>query len=603
MKVKNNSNAAGSFDLRLAINDPVLYNGTGNATVLGTAIAAGATVTVNFPAWTPSAGTWTLTATNLTADANAANDIYSRSQVAQAPLAVICKLWDWNATDDGWTRSVDWVRKSTFTKLTGPYAGASMVTEEPNNVALYTEGANASTQGYAANYPGANILESQWLDLSGLTTDVWVSFLHSINVEPGWDASWVEYTVNGTTWNHLGIINDPRGTNWYDLGTYQNAHAYEGGNPPDTLTSQRYGLLAIPASPVLNGLVAPYNVVGHEGFGWWSSNGDPGSPVTPNAETGPTGPTGYVFCQLDVKAGDLPGRGEPELVGQPLVKFRYVAFSDALAAYDGWAIDNFQICGTGAVFTGNIIQGHVYHDVNGNGANDAEPADAGLKVYLTYFGGVKDSAVTDGTGFFSFNTALDNNGLPGKYDLHVVKPGYSIVGAPSGIVYVDAAGNGATLTRDIGTYQGSITGTKWADDNKDGIKDGGEPGYAGFVIELHKDSCNGALLTTTTTGAGGSYSFGVGPGTYYLKEVQQVGYDQTFPPGNCSGAIVIVGNDPQSATGVNFGNYKHGQIVINKFVDLNGDGIEQGGDVTAMPVGNIAVIRSEERRVGKECRL
>jgi len=578
--VKNNSNqAVGAFTVAITITDGYV----GSAASAGLPAGGSATLTAS-PAWTPGGTSWTISATTSLSDANNANNTISRAQTVQPPFAVPAgptgKTWDWNASDDGWTRSVDWVRSNSFTKLGGPYAGYSMVTNRPNLTSTYTEGQNASTQGYAANYPGANILFSPWLNLTALTSNVYVSQLQSLNTEPGWDDSWIDYTVDGTNWYRLGKLNDPNGVNWYNESVYENAkiidwenvHGGALGNPPDTATMITYGIISAPAQPKL--------------ADWpnWTSNG------APNGADVPTGPNGYVFQQLHI----TPGQYTPEIVGAPLVKFRLVAFSDAGGAFEGWAVDNFRVADNGASFSGNTLDGTVYHDVNGNGTNDAEPADAGIKVYLSYFGVPKDSAVTNGAGGFSFNTALDNGGLPGIYNLRAAKAGYSIIGHLSGIVDVNADGSGSTVTTNIGTFLGSVSGVKWADDNKDGVKDGGETHtYAGFVIELHRDSCNGALLGTATTDGSGNYSFGVGPGTYYLKEVPQAGYDQTFPLGNCSGAVTVAqpsGGGGAVVTGVNFGNYKHGQITVNKYVDLNGNGVQDGGDVTAMPVGATAII-------------
>jgi hypothetical protein len=46
-----------------------------------------------------------------------------------------------------------------------------------------------------------------------------LSFWHNFNTEPYWDGMRVEYTTDGTTWNVLGAMGDPRGTNWYNFAT------------------------------------------------------------------------------------------------------------------------------------------------------------------------------------------------------------------------------------------------------------------------------------------------------------------------------------------------------------------------------------------------
>src|SRR5208283_4776269 len=156
---------------------------------------------------------------------------------------------------------------------------------------------------------------------------------------------------------------EPNIVNWYNHSVYQNSPSAlaNGTNvPPDTATMDlpNYGLIGA-GSDNPNGLP----------IAWWTSNGNPG-PTIPEGTGTPTGPLGYVFAQYHIKAGSAYA----SLLGNHLVKFRYVAFSDAgnpsgalssSAANDmanalavgiaGWAIDNFQIGANGASFTGNTI--------------------------------------------------------------------------------------------------------------------------------------------------------------------------------------------------------------------------------------------------------
>lgn len=43
-----------------------------------------------------------------------------------------------------------------------------------------------------------------------------LSFWHNFNSENSWDGLSVMYTTDGNTWNVLGTVNDPLGTNWYN---------------------------------------------------------------------------------------------------------------------------------------------------------------------------------------------------------------------------------------------------------------------------------------------------------------------------------------------------------------------------------------------------
>jgi hypothetical protein len=465
------------------------------------------------------------------------------------------KIYTWDATAEGWTSAIDWVRSSTFTKLGGVYggSGASWVTQQPTNIATYTEGAYANTQGYPAVYPGANILTSPFIDISGMSGDsVWVSFSHSLETEPNWDRSWLEYTTDGASWNRLGVLNDPKGVNWYSTVVYANS-ATDIDNF-DVGTAALYGLVNPDSAP------------------GWTSNGDA-------AVIGlPTGPYGWVYNQLKIDPTNYPG-----IVHAIAISFRYIAFSDAAShPGGGWAFDNFRVGNTAPTLAASTISGIVFRDANGNSVNDAEAAEVGLKVYKSYFGVLLDSMVTTGTGSYSFGVTL-----PGVYQIKVVKPTFSFtVPGPTGVATLTYPGDGLPIVQDFGTYQGSISGTKYNDLNDDGINNDAAGGYAGFTIEVHKDSCNGALYNTGVTGAGGAYTIAAGPGTYYLKEILLPGYRQTS--GACQVVVVsgLSGSGTANPTGADMGNFKLAILKLFLGIDLNGNGVYDGGpDNFALPGG------------------
>lgn len=95
-----------------------------------------------------------------------------------------------------------------------------------------------------------------------------------------------------------------------------------------------------------------------------------------------------------------------------------------------------------------------------------------------------------------------------------------------------------------------ISGVKWEDLNGDGRFDPDEALLAGWPIQLRDGS--GSLLAETTTDADGSYSFGgLAPGTYFVSEVLQAGWEQTF---DATGGETLVVAVSQFYTDVNFGN-------------------------------------------------
>src|SRR5262249_45179362 len=138
------------------------------------------------------------------------------------------------------------------------------------------------------------------------------------------------------------------------------------------------------------------------------------------------------------------------------------------------------------------------------------------------------------------------------------------------------------LQSNVFFFRMQITGTVFNDFNENGIRDPGEPGITGRIIQLIDQS--GTVIAQTTTGAGGRYSFdnlafGLEPSaTYSVREVLPTGVFQTtvnpapltftrgetfsqIDFGNYSGprwdwhgpadsAIVNLGSEPGNAGGV-----------------------------------------------------
>jgi uncharacterized surface anchored protein len=125
---------------------------------------------------------------------------------------------------------------------------------------------------------------------------------------------------------------------------------------------------------------------------------------------------------------------------------------------------------------------------------------------------------------------------------------------------------------------GSITGLKFSDANDNGVRDAGEPGVAGVTINLFAAS-GGALVTTTTTGADGTFTFaGINPGSYQVSEVVPDGSVQTVPGGSGMVAVTVVAGE--TATGVVFGNRSPVAGTISGFIfyDVNKDTIQDAGE-------------------------
>gem|GEM_PF-1257973 len=181
-----------------------------------------------------------------------------------------------------------------------------------------------------------------------------------------------------------------------------------------------------------------------------------------------------------------------------------------------------------------VLGDFVFEDLNANGQQDAgEPGIAGVTVQLLQNGAVVNTTTTNASGVYSF-TGL-TPGVP--YQVQFTAPaGYSATAANLG-------GNGATdsdadpltgrtgsitlasgeidLSVDAGFYRPASLGDLVFNDlNQNGQQDTGEPGIAGVTVQLL--SGNGNVLLTTTTDAGGVYSFtGLTPGVTYVVAFTQ----------------------------------------------------------------------------------
>lgn len=96
---------------------------------------------------------------------------------------------------------------------------------------------------------------------------------------------------------------------------------------------------------------------------------------------------------------------------------------------------------------------------------------------------------------------------------------------------------------------GSICGVKFNDVNGNTQRDPGEPGLAGWTINL-----TGPVITSVMTGAGGGYCFNNLPaGQYTVSEVLQAGWTQTMPPPPGTYGIALLPG--QNVVNVDFGNW------------------------------------------------
>jgi subtilisin family serine protease/subtilisin-like proprotein convertase family protein/uncharacterized protein (DUF2141 family) len=162
------------------------------------------------------------------------------------------------------------------------------------------------------------------------------------------------------------------------------------------------------------------------------------------------------------------------------------------------------------------------------------------------------------SGLLVDNFSLDSS-LPGAH-IVTLDPGDSLGGVNFG--------NWVT--------PGEIRGSKWEDADGNGVRDVGEVGLSGWTIYLDADGDGtfDADETSTTTDANGDYSFAdLPPGTYTVAEVQQEGWEQTYP--GSPGTHTVNLESGEIVTGMDFGNDPlPGEIHGIKWNDVNGDGVQ-----------------------------
>ena len=249
------------------------------------------------------------------------------------------------------------------------------------------------------------------------------------------------------------------------------------------------------------------------------------------------------------------------------------------------------------------ISGHLYDDVNGNGAQDAgEPDLADVDVIITNSLGAVQIVPTDSSGDYTATVP------PGSTvtDVDETDPDF-----PSGATQTE--GTDPTVTTAVAgtdTFSDndgffiplSIGSRVWIDDDLDGIRDAAETnGLSGVDVILY--TTNGVAVATNTTDAAGSYQFdGLPPGNYYVVfdpatlpvgtvfTAQDQGGDTTDSDADTvTGQTAATGplSSGQDALSMDAGVYATATIGDRLWFDANGDGLQDGvetGSYSNVPV-------------------
>lgn len=360
------------------------------------------------------------------------------------------------------------------------------------------------------------------------------------------------------------------------------------------------------------------------------------------------GPDGDSSVLIDYSLESGSGTGDM-IVYIPESAFAGRAASDYVYLYSAFgrpeypSNDGFEewYVGTGITPTGEI-HGYKFNDLNGNGADDADPKLAGWTFYIdaNNNGQLDPDEATSGPtgddGEFHFTNLAAGMGEYSIYRIREVQQdgwvqtaGGADIGIESiqvgqkasdqvGQVYIALDGLAGYLADpplvnvDAGLAFGNfqlitISGTKFKDLTGNGL-DGADTGLGGWTIDLYKDDGDGAFdpladqpVDQKVTDGNGDYRFeDVGPGLYFVVEeipVATPAWVQTYPG--------VIGQDPfhtvTAASGQNvedqdFANYQRPDtetgivdIFGMKFEDKNVDGVyEPGPDLVAddQPLAN-----------------
>ncbi|MFO0807784.1 MAG: SdrD B-like domain-containing protein [Gemmataceae bacterium] len=247
----------------------------------------------------------------------------------------------------------------------------------------------------------------------------------------------------------------------------------------------------------------------------------------------------------------------------------------------------------------NTLCGFVYVDANNNGVRDpGESPIAGVRIALT---GSDDrgqpvdlTATTASDGSYCFT-----NLQPGTYAVREGQPrqyldGTDAAGTPFGgtsgndvidAIVVPAGTNQAGSEYNFGELvPATISGSVFIDQNRDGIRNAGEPGIAGTIVTLTGTDDRGVSVTKTfVTGPDGGYAFtNLRPGAYRLHEQQPAGFadggDAVGTQGGTGGNDIfseLVLAAGQSGTTNTFGELPISPPAINKgqFFTSTGAGV------------------------------
>ncbi|MGC8873427.1 MAG: SdrD B-like domain-containing protein, partial [Chloroflexia bacterium] len=280
----------------------------------------------------------------------------------------------------------------------------------------------------------------------------------------------------------------------------------------------------------------------------------------------------------------------------------------------------------GLALARSSIGDRVWYDLDGDGLQDAgEPGLPGVRVRLIdpRDGRTLESARTGADGEYLFSM-LANEYYIVQVDESTLPAGFAptnveVSGSDYHTVYVNNVCGSDCIQRDGRTYErifyinlddnqdyraadfgyrppgAAIGDLVWSDADHDGVRDPGEPGIAGVLLEL-LDEAGNPLGRMATTSAGGWYLFsGLSAGTYRVRVALSnfepggplEGYTSTFGPhSQPSPTPPIALMADETYLRADFGFYRDGLGTVGDTVwfDADNDGHQDAGEAGAANV-------------------
>jgi protocatechuate 3,4-dioxygenase beta subunit len=241
-----------------------------------------------------------------------------------------------------------------------------------------------------------------------------------------------------------------------------------------------------------------------------------------------------------------------------------------------------------------VVTGTVFADPNRDGTRGpgegGVPAGTVVQLVNPTTGAVVATTTTDANGNYTFP-----NVVPGPYNVVVPTPPTGTTATTPTTVPVTATAGTTTTASNIGfgpapAGTATVTGTVFADPNRDGTRGPGEGGVpAGTVVQLVNPT-TGAVVATTTTDANGNYTFtNVVPGPYNVVVPTPPGGTTATTPTTVP--VTATAGTTTTASNIGFGPTPTGTATVTGtvFADPNRDGTRNPGE-SGVPAGTVVLL-------------